>query len=142
MLSFQTCCVNSQSPVEIFSGPARNRFVALFFRSAESLEGWPSSIIVSSLIGTKHKQKMAGAHDHLSAEDGLTAEGGLTRQGVTYCWRSRILHRTCDKVVEQPQRCEVCSIVNINSNANLNSEWTSLEISRNCDYFRGNPEDD
>ena len=34
------------------------------------------------------------------------------------------------------------SIVNINSNANLNSEWTTLEISRNCDYFRGNPEDD
>ena len=29
-----------------------------------------------------------------------------------------------------------------NSNANLNSEWTTLEISRNCDYFRGNPEDD
>ena len=32
--------------------------------------------------------------------------------------------------------------INVNSNANLNSEWTALETSRNCDYFRGNPEDD
>ena len=40
------------------------------------------------------------------------------------------------RIWEEKVPKESC-IVNVNSNANLNSEWTTLEISRNCDYFRG-----
>ena len=40
------------------------------------------------------------------------------------------------RIWEEKVPKESC-VVHINSNANLNSEWTTLEISRNCDYFRG-----